>query len=85
MSLITNLLESFKANKEGFAARKLSAFAAVAISVFTSLEYTDKDNLIYVIGIWLVFALLLLGIVTADQLIRLKGELPANDKKPTEL
>lgn len=83
--IINNILLSFKANKEGFAARKLSAFVSVAIGIILSLKYTDTSILIYVLSIWLLFALLLMGIVTFQEIIQLKnGELKQEIKEQKE-
>lgn len=70
---INDILASFKANKEGYAARKLSAFVAVLTAMVLSYEYADVTVIIGLVSIWLIFALLLLGIVTFQEIIQLKN------------
>jgi hypothetical protein len=70
---INDVLASFKANKEGYAARKLSAFIAVLTAMVLSYEYADVTVIIGLVSIWLIFALLLLGIVTFQEIIQLKN------------
>lgn len=71
--LINDVLASFKANKEGYAARKLSAFVAVLTAMVLSYEYTDVTVVTTIVSIWLIFALLLLGIVTFQEILQLKN------------
>jgi len=70
---INDILASFKANKEGYAARKLSAFVAVVTAIVLSFEYTDVTVVTSIVSIWLIFALLLLGIVTFQEVLQLKN------------
>lgn len=71
--LVNDILASFKANKEGYAARKLSAFVAVLTGMILSYEYADVTVIVPLVSIWLIFALILLGIVTFQEIIQLKN------------
>lgn len=65
----------------GASARKLSAFYAVVfIAGPCSIAKTNEENLIYVVAIWLIFALVTLGMVTIPELIALKNGIPLNKK-----
>jgi hypothetical protein len=78
--IFEKLIWSFDNSASGFSARKLSAWAAVSVSLYITVHYVAPENLINVLGIWLIFALLCLGIVTAEQIIRFKdGNTPAAD------
>lgn len=71
--LINNLIKSFTTDSEGFSARKLSAFAAVMTAIYVTakeIPVTDQINALYA---WLFFAAVCLGIVTAEQIIKLKN------------
>lgn len=62
---------SFKNDQNGFGSRKLSAFyAIVCVSGVITLKYTTPDNLRDVVSIWLLFALLCMGLVTIQQIIQ---------------
>lgn len=69
------LIASFDNTTKGFSARKLSAFAGVNIAMLLSFKLGTPENGTYIVGIWLTFSLLCLGIVTAEQLLMyLKGD-----------
>lgn len=70
--LIRDLILTFYSGPGGFSARKLSAFLAVVMAVYTTARQTTETNLGEVLAVWLIFALVCLGIVTAEQLIKLK-------------
>lgn len=63
-------------HKDSFSARKLSAFVAVMTAIYLSNKYCTTDVLDYVITAWLLFALLCLGIITIEEVIRLKNGNP---------
>jgi hypothetical protein len=72
--LITRLINSFDNDSPGFSARKLSAFTGVVVAIIATFEFVDNTTITTVLGIWLIFSLMCLGIITADQLLRyLKG------------
>lgn len=71
--LWARLTGSFDNMPGGMSARKLSAFVGVvAASLIITHRYTNSDNLVTVLTIWLTFSLLCLGIVTAEQVIRFR-------------
>ena len=72
-TIFKNLLGSFDNSKGGYSARKLSAFAAVVTAIFITHKFTDANNLVTVLTIWLAFGLLCMGIVTAEQVIKFKN------------
>jgi len=88
MKLFEKLIWSFDNSSSGFSARKLSAFAAIGIAAYVTiyncvvLASKIDESTMYIIGIWLVFALLCLGIVTAEQILRFKEGL--NTEKNVE-
>jgi hypothetical protein len=73
MIFILNILDSLKTKDNRFSARKLSAFAAVWIGIYSTILKVNEVNLEYVLYAWLAFALLCLGIVTIEQIIKLKN------------
>lgn len=72
ISLIKQLIHSFDNTKHGFSARKLSAFVAVMTAIYATVEYVDTSTVVSALMVWLVFALLCLGIITAEQVLRFK-------------
>jgi 4-amino-4-deoxy-L-arabinose transferase-like glycosyltransferase len=77
---ITKLLGSLdNAKNSGFSARKLSALSAIIAAYYVTYMFTNVEVLDYVLTAWLCFALLCLGIITAQQVIELK-----NGKKEDE-
>lgn len=79
------LIWSFDNTSSGFSARKLSAFIAICVAIYVTVKIMIghdnqiHDNILYIIGIWLIFALLCLGIITAEQLIRFKDGVSKNE------
>jgi hypothetical protein len=69
--IITNILASFSTNPGGFSGRKLSAFAGVVMAAY-NLRFADSTIAVEMTITWLTFSLLALGIVTAEQVIKLK-------------
>jgi len=79
-SNIDNLLKSFNNTPDGWSGRKLSAFTGVGMSVITSFagiiyafKHDYPDLIKIILGLWLLFALLCLGIVTFEQIIKFKN------------
>lgn len=68
--LLNKILASFDNTTDGFSARKLSAFAGVIVSIIATFRFVDDKTIIEALMVWLVFALLCLGIVTAEQVLR---------------
>lgn len=72
-TLLKKLWASFDNAPGGFSARKLSAFVAVmGVAVVITHRYTDRENLAEILTIWLAFALLCLGIITAQQVVEFR-------------
>ena len=85
--LIDKILSSFDNDSVGFSARKLSAFVGVSISVYATVHYVNGATVIDALKVWLIFALLCLGIITIEQLIKLKNgssESSKEDKKSSD-
>lgn len=78
--LIKNLLLSFKVGEGGFSGRKLSAFFSVILCGAITYQYIKVEYLTEVLIVWLSFALLCLGIVTIEQIIKLKHEVLDDNK-----
>ena len=72
MTVFENLRKSFENSPGGFSARKLTAFAFVVFADFIHLKYVTADTAIAALLIDAIAALLALGIVTAEQVIRLR-------------
>ena len=79
--VLTYLLQSFTTENGGASARKLTAFAAVLVAIYITYHYTDKDNVITMVIIWLSTGMLCLGLVTFAQLIQLKNGNNGNTEK----
>ena len=72
--MIKQLLGSFdNVPKQGFSARKLTAFALMLCIAFIHFRFVDKDNAIEALMIDLSGVLLCLGIITAQNVIELKN------------
>jgi ABC-type multidrug transport system permease subunit len=83
---LKKLIGSFDNEKGGWSARKLSAFDAVVMANVTTIfglwmTYLLKDaELIkFLASVWLLFAATCLGIVTVEQLIKLKNGTTKNE------
>ena len=64
-------LYTFSNNKKGNSARKTTAFALMLCVGWIHYKYVDKSNAINALWIDLIFVALMLGIVTAENLIEL--------------
>ena len=69
---IIGFLYTFTNDKRGNSARKATAFALMVCVAWIHYKYIDKDNAINALWIDLLFIALMLGIVTAQNLIELK-------------
>jgi len=69
--IFKDLVASFTTDTLGFSARKLSAFVGVVVAIVVTFKL-PKDAYLHAIYAWQTFALLCLGIVTAEQIIRFK-------------
>ena len=70
--LFNNLIGSLNNTDSGFSARKLTAFALMVLIAYVHYKYVDLSNAIEAILIDLGGVLLLLGIVTFEQIIRFR-------------
>ena len=74
--IATNILNSFNTFEKGFSARKLSAFTLMVCIVWVHYKWVNHDNVAEVLIIDLCGVLILLGIVTAEQIIKFKNDSP---------
>lgn len=72
MSIFENILASFNNTPSGFSARKLSAFVLMVCVVWLHYKYVDTNVVVEVIVTDLCFVLLLLGIITVQNIIELR-------------
>jgi hypothetical protein len=71
-SLINNLIGSFKTGDGGLSARKSTAFASIVVAIYVT--YTlPLDMRLHALYAWQLLALLCLGIVTIEQIIKFKN------------
>lgn len=71
--LFTNILNSFKNDKDGFSARKSTAFALVGCIIYIHAYHVTNENSAEMAIIDLCGVLIALGIVTAQNIIELKN------------
>jgi hypothetical protein len=72
--IINNLIGSFDTVKEnGFSARKLSAFALMVCVAFVHFKWVNHENVAEVLIIDLCGVLILLGLVTAQNVLDYKN------------
>jgi len=84
--IFSNLINSFTTDKDGYSARKLSAFAAVCVAMYVTAKKIPEVAQIDALYAWLIFAGVCLGIVTIEQIINLKNGSPKqqdNEQTPT--
>lgn len=70
--IIKNLINSLNNTDSGYSARKLTAFSLMILIAYVHYKYVDLSNAIEAILIDLGGVLLLLGIVTFEQIIRFR-------------
>ncbi len=71
--LWSKLIGTFDNSKDGFSARKMSAFAGVISAIVVTFYKIPTIYQLEALYAWLVFALACLGIVTAEQVIKFKN------------
>jgi len=81
-NFITNILNSFKNDKDGFSARKLTAFALMGCIMYIHKYYVTAENATEVLIIDLCGVLIALGIVTAQNIIELKNGKQSQTEPP---
>jgi hypothetical protein len=67
------ILDSFKNIKGNYSARKLSAFVAVATSIYITARLIPEAAQIDALYAWLIFAAVCMGIVTVEQIVNLRS------------
>jgi uncharacterized membrane protein HdeD (DUF308 family) len=75
---LKKLINSLDNKTDGFSGRKLSALVGVLTGVYITAVKLPADAQINALYAWLGFALLCLGIVTIEQIMKLK-----NGNEPT--
>lgn len=73
MKQITELINSFYNNDQGFSSRKLTAFALMVCVAYIHYKFIDQTNAIEALIADLCAILVALGIVTAQNIIELKN------------
>jgi hypothetical protein len=71
--IFNKLINSFDNNTDGFSARKLTAFSLMVCIAYIHLKFIDTTIAIEALIIDLCGVLVVLGIVTAEQVIKLKN------------
>lgn len=71
-NFIKNLVDTLHNQPGGFSARKLTALATMLLVIYLHFKYVDSTNLLSVLAYDMVFILLLLSIITFDQLYKFK-------------
>jgi hypothetical protein len=84
--VFSDLWASFNTESGGASARKLSAFYAVVIVAgVVTHRHANENNAVDLVIVWLIFAAVCLGFVTAAQLIELRtGVVTKKELKITE-
>jgi hypothetical protein len=76
------LLGSFDTNSpDSLSARKLSAFVGVMTAIYVTAKEIPQEAQINALYAWLCFALVCLGIVTVEQIIRFKNGPESNTEE----
>lgn len=70
---LSNIYDSFFNSREGFSARKLTAFALMILVTYLHYKYVDIGNSFDFLVADLCAIMLLLGIVTAQNIIEFKN------------
>ena len=71
--IFENLLNSLNNKDSGWSARKLTALALMILIAYVHYKYVDLSNAIEAILIDLGGVLLLLGIITFEQILKFKN------------
>jgi hypothetical protein len=80
--LLLNLFGSLKTGDGGYSARKLSALFAVLMGAYITKYELTPDMQLHALYAWQILAMLCLGIVTVEQIIKFKnGNPPVADPK----
>jgi len=71
-SVLQNVKDSFHNNPTGFSARKLSAFVSFSVAAYVAIQNANPEDATSLASIFLLYSLLCLGIVTAEQIVRFR-------------
>jgi hypothetical protein len=77
------LISSFDNHSTGFSARKLSAFVGILVSIYITAVELHQEAQLHALYAWLLFILLCLSVITAEQIIKLKNNNLASNTPPT--
>lgn len=77
--LLAKLIASLEIKEGGFSARKLSSFYAVMIAGLITIWKLPASDQLYALYAWLIFGLLCLSVITAEQLIKFRNGEKGND------
>lgn len=72
-NIFTSILGSFDNHSKGFSARKLTAFAFMMLIYYIHKYYLTIENSEYFLLVDCIMLLLLLSIITAEQVISFKN------------
>lgn len=70
---INKLVASLDNHSLGFSGRKLSALAGVLTAIYITAHELPKDAQLHALYAWLLFALLCLSVITAQNIITFKN------------
>ena len=73
MKIIENILHALHNKPEGFSMRKITTAVTVLCMIYAHLRYLTPDNVVEMTIIDASFVSLLLGIVSAEQIIMFKN------------
>lgn len=82
-NILFGVIDSFHLKPEGFSSRKLTAFVTMLCVLYIHFKFVDTNNSVTVMVYDMLFILLLLGIVTLDQLYRFKNLVSNNNSTQT--
>jgi hypothetical protein len=72
-TFISKLFASLDNHSLGYSGRKLSAMVGVLTGVYITIKLLPATDQLHALYAWLTFALLCLGIVTVEQIIKFKN------------
>lgn len=81
-TIYRKILGSLNNGPDGWSARKLAAFYAVNFGAsYITVRLLPEKDAIYGLVAWLIFALLCLSVITAENIIKFRN---GGDKKPKD-
>jgi hypothetical protein len=70
--ILENIINSFSNSKQGFSARKLTAFSFVIMAIYLHIKHVNNDNAVQALIVDACVILICLGIITAQNIIQFK-------------